>query len=52
MEDGISLIGVELRSAYVLSYAPTSREHGYHTIRVEVAVPGAKVYARPGYRMK
>jgi VWFA-related protein len=52
LEDGIALIGVELRSAYVLSYAPSSREHGYHTIRVEVAVPGAKVYARPGYRLQ
>ena len=51
LEDGIGLIGVALRSAYVLSYAPTSREQGYHAIRVEVEVPGAKVYARPGYRM-
>jgi len=51
LEDGIGLIGVALRSAYVLSYAPSSRETGYHAIRVEVAVPGAKVYARPGYRM-
>ncbi len=52
LEDGLGLIGVELRSAYVVSYAPTSREHGYHTIRVEVAVPGARVYARPGYRLR
>jgi VWFA-related protein len=51
LEDGVGLIGVALRSAYVLSYAPTSREEGYHSIRVEVEVPGAKVYARPGYRM-
>jgi VWFA-related protein len=50
LEDGIGLIGVELRSAYVLSYAPNSRERGYHTIHVDVAVPGAKVYSRPGYR--
>jgi VWFA-related protein len=51
LEDGIGLIGVALRSAYVLSYAPTSREDGYHAIHVEVAVPGVKVYTRPGYRM-
>ena len=51
LEDGIGLIGVELRSAYVLSFPPASAEHGYHTIRVDVAVPGAKVYARPGYRL-
>jgi VWFA-related protein len=52
LEDGISLIGVELRSAYVLSYAPNSAESGYHTIRVDVGVPGAKVHSRPGYWMK
>jgi len=49
LEDGISLIGVELRSAYALSYAPARMRPGYHTIRVEVALPGAKVYTRPGY---
>lgn len=49
LEDGISLIGVELRSAYALSYSPAPAEPGYHSIRVEVALPGAKVYARPGY---
>jgi VWFA-related protein len=50
LENGIALIGVELRSAYVLSYTPPA-ERGYHSIRVDVAVPGAKVYSRPGYRM-
>lgn len=49
LEDGISLIGVELRSAYVVSYSPMPGVPGYHTIRVEVGVPGAKVYSRPGY---
>jgi VWFA-related protein len=52
LEDGIGLIGVELRSAYVLSYAPNSDERGYHTIRVDVGVPGAKVHSRPGYWMR
>lgn len=49
LEDGISLIGVALRSAYVVSYSPAPVAPGYHTIRVEVGVPGVKVYARPGY---
>jgi VWFA-related protein len=49
LEDGIAAIGVELRSLYLLSYYPTTAEPGYHTVKVEVGVPGAKVYARPGY---
>jgi len=49
LEDGIAAIGVELRSLYVLSYYPTSSEAGYHTVKIEVDVSGAKVYARPGY---
>jgi VWFA-related protein len=49
LEDAIAAIGVELRSAYLLSYYPNSQEIGYHTLKVEVDIPGAKVYARPGY---
>jgi VWFA-related protein len=49
LEDGIAAIGVELRSLYVLSYYPTSSDAGYHTVKIEVDVPGAQVYARPGY---
>jgi VWFA-related protein len=49
LEDAIATIGVELRSAYLLSYYPSSTETGYHTIHIEVGVEGAKVYARPGY---
>jgi VWFA-related protein len=49
LEDGISLIGVELRSAYLVSYSPAPGGPGYHTIRVEVGLPGAKVFSRPGY---
>ena len=44
-------LGVELRSAYLLSYYPSSEVPGPHTISVEVSVPGAKTYARPGYRL-
>ena len=49
LENAIGAIGVDLRSAYVLSYAPSSTETGYHTISVEVKTPGAKTSARPGY---
>jgi len=49
LEDGISLIGVELRSAYLVSYSPAPGGPGYHTIKVEVGMPGAKVFSRPGY---
>ena len=49
LEDAIVAIGIDLRSAYLLSYYPNSQEAGYHTVKVQVNVPGAKVYARPGY---
>jgi VWFA-related protein len=49
LEDAIAVIGVELRSAYLLTYYPDSAEAGYHTVKIEVNVPGAKVYSRPGY---
>jgi VWFA-related protein len=49
LEDAIAAIGVDLRSAYLLSYYPNSQEAGYHTVKVEVDVPGARVYSRPGY---
>jgi VWFA-related protein len=52
LEDGISLIGVELRSAYVLSYSPKPPGPGYHKIRVQVGIRGAKVYSRPGYWLR
>ena len=49
LEDAIGTLGVELRSAYLLSYYPSSDDPGRHSISVEVSVPGAKTYARPGY---
>ena len=49
LEDAIGTLGVELRSAYLLSYYPSSDDPGRHKISVEVSVPGAKTYARPGY---
>ena len=49
LERAISAAGVELRSTYLLSYAPSSTESGYHTIHISVDVPGAKVFSRSGY---
>jgi hypothetical protein len=49
LENAIGTMGVELRSAYQLSYYPSSHDAGQHTISVEVSVPGARTYTRPGY---
>jgi len=49
LEDAIADLGIQLRSGYLLSYYPNSKESGYHTVKVEVDLPGAKVYSRPGY---
>jgi hypothetical protein len=49
LEDAIADIGIQMRTSYLLSYYPNSMELGYHTVKVEVDIPGAKVYSRPGY---
>jgi VWFA-related protein len=49
LEEGISSIGEELHTEYVLSYTPAQFEPGYHKILVQVERPGAVVRARPGY---
>ena len=49
LEQAITGIGIDARSAYQLSYSPSSNEIGYHTVKVEVDVPNAKVLSRPGY---
>lgn len=49
LEDGLSAIGIQIRSGYLLSYYAASVAPGYHSVEVEVDVPGAKVYSRPGY---
>jgi VWFA-related protein len=49
LEDAIATIGVELRSAYLLSYYADSTESGYHTIKIEVDARGAKAFSSPGY---
>ena len=48
-ENGVASIGYQLRSAYQLSFKPSTGDPGYHNLRVEVDVPGAAVFARPGY---
>jgi VWFA-related protein len=48
-EGALAATGFQLHSAYVLSYRPSSDKPGYHAVTVQVDVPGAKVYARPGY---
>lgn len=52
LEQAISIVGIELRSEYLLSYRPTSDQAGYHSIHVQVHLPGVKAYARPGYRLQ
>lgn len=49
LEDGIIAMGDALRSRYTLSFTPEESGSGFHSITVRVDVPGAKVYARPGY---
>lgn len=49
LEAGVSAIGEELHTEYVLSYTPGRYEPGYHRVRVEVIRPEAAVRARPGY---
>jgi VWFA-related protein len=49
LEGALATIGVALRSAYILSYSPDLPSPGHHSIRVDVTVPGARVFARSGY---
>jgi VWFA-related protein len=49
LEAGISAIGEELHTGYVLRYTPDHYDSGYHRIRVLVNRPDTIVRARPGY---
>jgi len=49
LEDAIAIVGVELAQSYTLSFTPDTDAAGYHAIRVEASVAGAKIHARPGY---
>lgn len=51
LENAIIAMGDALRSRYILSYTPDPDEIGYHKISVQVSVPGATVYARPGFQL-
>jgi VWFA-related protein len=48
-EAGVSAIGEELHTGYVLSYSPDRYDAGYHRIRVELDHPGVVIRSRPGY---
>jgi VWFA-related protein len=50
LEDAIIAMGDALRSRYFLSFTPYAVDDSFHTISVQVDVPGTTVYARPGYR--
>jgi len=49
LEHGISGIGLELHTEYLLSYTPDRNTPGYHRIHVQVDRPDIVVRARPGY---
>jgi VWFA-related protein len=51
LENAIIAMGDALRSRYVLSYKPYPDNIGYYKIAVRVGIPGATVYARPGYQL-
>ena len=50
LENDLIAMGDALRSRYVLSFVPEADNVSYHRIGVTVDIPGATVYARPGYR--
>jgi VWFA-related protein len=50
LENDLIAMGDALRSRYLLSFVPESDSASYHRIEVTVNIPGATVYARPGYR--
>jgi hypothetical protein len=47
LERGVSAIGEELHTEYLLSYTPDHGDAGYHHIRVQVDRPNAVVRSRP-----
>jgi VWFA-related protein len=49
LEEAVIALGGELRSLYTLSFYPDSADPGYHTLKVQVRVPEAKAFSRPGY---
>jgi len=50
LEDAMQRIGTEIRSQYLISYAPNNKtEPGFHTIAVNVENPRYVAKTRPGY---
>jgi hypothetical protein len=50
LERSVSIIGNDLHSAYLITYAPNNREEGgFHDIVVSVSRPDVRVRTRPGY---
>ncbi len=49
LETGISAVGEELHTEYVLSYTPDLSDEGYHRISVVANRPDVLVRSRPGY---
>jgi hypothetical protein len=50
LDQAVTDIGEEIHSQYLLSYVPSIRDGGYHTIRVDVlGRPNLKIRTRPGY---
>jgi VWFA-related protein len=50
VQEALNQIATEIHSQYELAFAPTKPvQPGFHTIRVEVRRPGAKVRARAGW---
>lgn len=52
LEGALAAAGVQLHSAYLITYYPSPAEPGRHTIHIEVNLPGAKVRSRPGYSIE
>ena len=49
LEAAIEIIGKEVHSQYLLTFAPTNHELGYHELTVHLATPNMEVRARRGY---
>ena len=49
LQKALSGISEELHSQYLLSYAPNTKEGGFHEIKVTVNRPNLEVRTRPGY---
>lgn len=52
LEPALAALARELRSQYLLGYAPSRTDAGWHGIQVEVSKPGVRVRARDGYYTK